>query len=84
MNATNSAALRREMMECVRRDSVPIGRVVSTAGSQIVVLLDGDVSDPNVVQMEASLVSAVRTRMFTESSLASARRCLGQPARVQS
>ena len=56
MNATNSAALRMEAMECVRRDGVPIGRVVSTAGSQIVVLLDGDVGDPNVVQM-GSLVS---------------------------
>src|SRR5271165_6550176 len=56
MNATNNAALRMEVMGSVRRDGVPIGRVVSTAGSQIVVLLDGDVSDRDVVQM-GSLVS---------------------------
>ena len=56
MNATNNAALRMEVTESVRRDGVAIGRVVSTTGSQIVALLDGDVGDPNVVQM-GSLVS---------------------------
>jgi len=56
MTATNNAALRMEAMGSVRRDGVLIGRVVSTTGSQIVALLDGDVGDPNVVQM-GSLVS---------------------------
>ena len=45
-----------EESAAVKRDAVVIGRVVSTAGSQIVALLRGDVGDHGGVQM-GSLVS---------------------------
>ncbi len=83
MNATNNAALRMEAGS-VRRDGAPIGRVVSTAGSQIVVLLDGDVGDPNVVQM-GSLVSVCSPHANVYGIIAGlSTPMLGRPARVQS
>ncbi len=51
MNAMIDAARRMNDVAGVRRDAVPFGRVVSTAGSQVIALLDAYAGDRDAVQM---------------------------------
>jgi len=51
MNAMIDAAPLMNEVASIRHGAAPVGRVVSTAGSQIIALLDPDVGDRDIVQM---------------------------------